>query len=76
MRYCDFASTHAAHAYIEYQHYTAADADRESRDLLETLLAGGMPTRGPRVAAAQAYGITADARMLVVAAVTRTSGRR
>jgi PucR C-terminal helix-turn-helix domain/GGDEF-like domain len=70
MRYCDFASTHAAHAYVEYQQYMVADADRERRDLLEHLLAGEMPTRGPLLAAAQAHGIVADSRMLVAAAVT------
>jgi sugar diacid utilization regulator len=69
MRYCDFASTHAAHAYVEYQQYMVADADRERRDLLEHLLAGEMPSRGPLVAAAQAHGIAADSRMLVAAAV-------
>ena len=53
MRYCDFASTHAAHAYVEYQQYMVADADRERRDLLEHLLAGEMPTRGPLLAAAR-----------------------
>jgi sugar diacid utilization regulator len=70
MRYCDFASTHAAHAYVEYQQYMVADADRERRDLLEHLLAGEMPSRGPVVAAAQAHGIAAEARMLVATAVT------
>jgi hypothetical protein len=70
MRYCDFASTHAAHAYVEYQQYMVADADRDRRDLLEHLLAGGMPTRGPLLAAAQAHGIAAESRMLVAAAVT------
>ncbi len=70
MRYCDFASTHAAHAYVEYQQYMVADADRDRRDLLEHLLAGGMPTRGPLLAAAQAHGIGAESRMLVAAAVT------
>jgi PucR-like helix-turn-helix protein/diguanylate cyclase with GGDEF domain len=69
MRYCDFASTHAARAYVEYQQYMVADADRERRDLLEHLLAGEMPTRGPLVAASQAHGIAAEARMLVAAAV-------
>jgi sugar diacid utilization regulator len=70
MRYCDFASTHAARAYVEYQQYMVADADRERRDLLEHLLTGELPTRGPLLAAAQAYGIGADVRMLVAAAVT------
>jgi PucR C-terminal helix-turn-helix domain/GGDEF-like domain len=69
MRYCDFAATHAARAYVEYQQYMVADADRERRDLLEHLLAGEMPARGPLVAAAQAHGIATGARMLVAAAV-------
>ncbi|MEO3874384.1 helix-turn-helix domain-containing protein [Nonomuraea sp. B12E4] len=71
MRYCDFASTHAANAYMEFQQYAAAEAVRESRDLLETLLAGGVPTRGTELAAAQAHGLAPDARtpLLVVIAV-------
>src|SRR6266508_3598936 len=38
LRYCDFVSTHAGHAYVESQQYMVADADRERRDLLEHLL--------------------------------------
>ena len=59
MRYCDFASTHAANAYMEFQQYATAEAVRESRDLLETLLAGNTPTRGRQLAAAQAHGLGA-----------------
>ncbi|MDA0635057.1 helix-turn-helix domain-containing protein [Nonomuraea sp. MCN248] len=71
MRYCDFASTHAANAYLEFQQYAAAEAVRETRDLLETLLAGATPTRGPQLAAAQAHGLGPDVRtpLLVVVAV-------
>jgi hypothetical protein len=69
MRYCDFASTHAGHAYAEFLQHAVADADRERRDLLEHLLAGKLPSRGPLLAAAQSYGLRADARMLVAAAV-------
>jgi sugar diacid utilization regulator len=69
MRYCDFASTLAGHAYVEFQQHAVADADRERRDLLEHLLAGKLPTRGPLQAAAHAYGLGPDVRMLVVAAV-------
>ncbi|TDC67938.1 transcriptional regulator [Actinomadura sp. GC306] len=71
MRYCDFASTHAANAYAEYQRYTAAESVRESRDLVELLLAGEAPTRGPQLATAQAYGLNPDSRapLVVVAAV-------
>lgn len=71
MRYSDFASTHTANAYMEFQQYAAAEAVRESRDLLETLLAGSVPTRGRELAAAQAHGLAPDARtpLLVVIAV-------
>ncbi|TDB92849.1 helix-turn-helix domain-containing protein [Actinomadura sp. 7K534] len=71
MRYCDFASTHAAHAYAEFQRYAAAESVRESRDLLELLLAGEAPTRGPQLATAQALGLNPDSRapLVVVAAV-------
>lgn len=40
MRYGDFASTHAAHVYAEFQKYALVDDHREQRDLLEHLLAG------------------------------------
>jgi hypothetical protein len=69
MRYCDLASTQAARAYVEFQQYVVADADRERRDLLEHALAGELPTRGPLLHAGQAHGITTDARLMVVAAM-------
>jgi PucR C-terminal helix-turn-helix domain/GGDEF-like domain len=69
MEYCDFASTHAGHAYVEFQQHLVADADRERRDLLEHLLAGRMPTRGPLVAAAHAYGVDPHSAAMVAAAV-------
>lgn len=69
MRYVDFASTHAAQAYVEYQQHVVADADRERRDLLDQLLTGVAPTRGPLFAAAQAYGIGPRSPMMAVVAV-------
>jgi len=69
MRYVDFASTHAAHAYVEFAQHVVADADRERRDLLEHLLAGQMPANGPLVGAAQRYGLGSDTRMMVAVAV-------
>jgi sugar diacid utilization regulator len=69
MRYTDLASANAANAYIEYQQYVVADADRERRDLLEHLLAGELPQPGPLLAAAQRYGIEEETRMLVAVAV-------
>jgi hypothetical protein len=69
MRYCDLASTEAARAYVDFQQYVVADADREQRDLLEHVLAGEPPTRGPLLHAAHAHGIAADARLMVVTAI-------
>jgi hypothetical protein len=69
LRYCDFASTHAGHAYVESRQYVVADADRERRDLLEHLLAGAMPGGGPLAAAARAYGLGAETPMMVALAV-------
>jgi hypothetical protein len=69
MRYADFASTHAGHAYVEFQQHALAEADRERRDLLEHLLAGELPARGPLLAAAEAHGLASNARMLVAASV-------
>jgi sugar diacid utilization regulator len=69
LRYCDFVSTHAGHAYVESQQYVVADADRERRDLLEHLLAGAMPGSGPLLAAARAYGLGAETPMMVALAV-------
>lgn len=69
MRYVDFASTHAGHAYAEFLQYAVADADRERRDLLEQLLVGELPTRGPLLAAADGYGLDGSTAMLVAVAV-------
>jgi PucR C-terminal helix-turn-helix domain/GGDEF-like domain len=69
MRYCDLASTQAARAYVDFQRYVVTDADRERRDLLDHILSGELPTPGPLLHAAQAHGIAADARLMVVTAV-------
>jgi PucR C-terminal helix-turn-helix domain/GGDEF-like domain len=69
MRYVDFASTHAAHAYVEFAQHVVADADRERRDLLEHLLAGQLPAGGPLAGSAQRYGLGAETRMMVAVAV-------
>jgi hypothetical protein len=69
MRYCDLASTQAARAYVDFQQYVVTDVDRERRDLLEHALAGELPTRGPLLHAAQAHGMTIDARLMVVTAM-------
>jgi hypothetical protein len=69
MSYCNFASTHAGHAYVEFQQYLVADADRERRDLLEQLLTGEPPTCGPLLAAARGYGLGAATPMMVAVAV-------
>ena len=58
MRYCDIAQTQAGRAFGDY----LGHAD-ERRELLEHLLTGELPAH------AAAYGITADAELLVVVAV-------
>ena len=70
IRFINFASTHAGHAYVEFRQLAVAEADRHRRDLLEILLAGEMPGRGPLHALAKAHGIDADTSMLVVAAAS------
>jgi hypothetical protein len=69
MRYVDFASTHAAHVYAEFQKYALVDDHRERRDLLEHLLAGEMPPSGPLLSAAHSYGLRCDARIMVATAL-------
>jgi sugar diacid utilization regulator len=69
MRYIDFVTTHAAHAYVEFQQYEVAEADRERRDLVEQLLDGDLPADGTLLAAAQAYGIGRESPLLVAVAV-------
>jgi sugar diacid utilization regulator len=69
MRYVDFVTTHAAHAYVEFQQYEVADADRERRDLVEQLLNGELPADGTLLAAAQAYGVGRESALLVAVAV-------
>jgi hypothetical protein len=69
IRLINFASTHAGQGYVEYRQLAVAEADRERRDLLELLLAGELPPRGPLAALTKAHGIGADTSTLVVTAV-------
>ncbi len=69
MRYVDFVTTQAAHAYVEFQQYEVAEADRERRDLVEQLLAGDLPTDTALLSAAHAHGIGRDAQLLVAVAM-------
>jgi hypothetical protein len=70
IRLINFASMHAGQGYVEYRQLAVAEADRERRDLLELLLAGEVPARGPLQALASAHGIGNDISALVVAAVS------
>jgi hypothetical protein len=74
MRYVDFVTTHAAHAYVEFQQFALADADRERRDLLDVLLTGELPADGPLRRLAEQYGIGADMPTAVVVATARGGG--
>src|SRR5262245_6802284 len=68
IRLINFASTHAGQGYVEYRQLAVAEADRGRRDLLELLLAGDLPARGPLQTLARDHRIAADSQMLVVAA--------
>lgn len=69
VRYTHLVSSHAAQAYLEFQHQVMADADRQRRDLVENLLTGVMPSRRPLLELARAYGVAADSEMVVAVAV-------
>ena len=71
MRYVDFVTTHAAHAYVEFQQFALADADRERRDLLDLLFAGELPEEGPLRELAEEHGIGPETPMVVVVAAAR-----
>jgi hypothetical protein len=71
IRFIDVASTLAGQAYVEFRQLALAEADRHRRDLLEVLLAGELPSRGPLHAAAQAHGLGSDTWALVVTGLAR-----
>ncbi|WP_194813352.1 CdaR family transcriptional regulator [Nocardia sp. XZ_19_385] len=77
-RYNDLISAEAANAYLEFQQSCTADSGRESQELLESLLAGALPERGPQLARASAHGIGAEstAAMVVVTATVLGTPRR
>src|SRR5919201_1933994 len=74
MRYVDFVTKHAAHAYVEFQQFAVADADRERRDLLEQLLAGEWPPPPALRGVAEEYGITSTGPLVVIVAVVHAAG--
>ncbi|MEV6392876.1 PucR family transcriptional regulator [Nocardia xishanensis] len=77
-RYCDLISTQAANAYLEFQQYLSAEAGRDSRELVECLLDGVLPDRGPQLATAHAHGLGTErdtAMVAVTAVVLRTADR-
>ncbi|WP_280463742.1 PucR family transcriptional regulator [Nocardia carnea] len=70
-RYCDLISTEATQAYLDFQQHQSAEAGRDEHDLVEALLTGTLPERGPLPAAAAAHGIgSAPGERLVVIAAT------
>jgi sugar diacid utilization regulator len=73
MRYVDFVTTHAARAYVEFQQFAVADADRERRDLLEQLLSGELPAQPELREAAERHGVGPDTLLVAIVAVA-TSG--
>ncbi|WP_344835977.1 helix-turn-helix domain-containing protein [Actinocorallia longicatena] len=70
VRFTHLLSDYAAQGYLEYQSSTIAEDDRRRRDLAETLLAGKAVTGRPMVELARAHGITPDASIAVIVAVS------
>lgn len=77
-RYCDLISTEATQAYLDFQQHQSAEAGRDEHDLVEALLGGTLPERGPLPAAAAAHGIgpTPGERLVVIAAAVLDSSER
>jgi hypothetical protein len=69
MRYCDLATAHAAHAYTEFRHHLGTEAAETHRALLDALLDGHLPDRGPALSAARAHGLDPGVRMVVLTAI-------
>ncbi|GAB4588252.1 PucR family transcriptional regulator [Nocardia sp. IFM 10818] len=68
-RYCDLISTQAANAYLEFQQYQSENGTG-SRELLDALLGGTLPDRGPQLSLAHGFGlgVEPEAPMVVVTA--------
>jgi hypothetical protein len=69
MRYVDFVTTQAGRAYVEFQQFAVADADRERRDLLELLLSGELPAHPELREAAERHGVGSDTPLVAIVAV-------
>jgi len=69
MRYVDFVTTHAARAFVEFQQFAVADADRERRDLLEQLLTGEWPVQPELREAAERYAVGPETPLVAIVAV-------
>lgn len=67
MRFCDLATAEAAQVFTEHRRYLAAETVQSRTELLDCLLEGRMPERGPALSAAREYGLEAGGRMVVLA---------
>lgn len=73
VRFTHLLSDYAAQGYLEYQRSAIAEDDRHRRDLAEKLLAGEPATGRHLLDLARAHGITADAAIAVIVAVSADS---
>lgn len=73
VRYFDVATTHAAEVYVEAETLLGETGERVRRDALEELLAGAVPTPGPRLDALREAGLDPHKPCLVIAATTLSS---
>ncbi len=69
MRFADRATRHAGRVYVESCRHGLTALVEERSDLLELLLAGSLPPKGPLAAAANRYGLGPRTPALVAVAV-------
>ncbi|MFC6014499.1 PucR family transcriptional regulator [Nocardia lasii] len=77
-RYTDLISAQATDAYLEFQRHVAAESGRDSQALMDALLEGALPTRGPHLSVATAHGIGVErtAPVVVVTAAVLDRGEQ
>jgi hypothetical protein len=69
MLFAERATRHAGRVYVEFRRHGLTALVEERADLLERLLAGSLPTKGPLAAAANRYGLGPRTPALVAVAV-------
>jgi hypothetical protein len=72
MEFVNTISTHVAEVWVEVEQLLVAEGERVRRDVLEELLTGARPTRGPRTEALRAAGLADGSSYVVITALPAT----